>query len=115
MAYTGDLSAAQGITGKVWTDLLNEGWQTAGDTRIETLKQAEKVNTTGITSKYWLVGAYNAKLLGQHDGKFSKHNDFFKLSGVSVSVNAVPLPGSMLLFGMILLGLGAIRRKNTLD
>ncbi len=114
MAYTGDAAAAGTFEGKEWSDLLDEGWEALDDIAIADLNSGEAVDSQGITSKYWLVGAYNASLNGA-DSDFSAGNDFFKLAGVVVSqVNAVPLPGSLLMFGLALFGFGAVRRKKQL-
>lgn len=66
-----------------------------------------KANTSGLSSRYWLVGAYNPLL-----GGMAQDYDFdgFKLSGVSVS--AVPIPGALWLLGSGLLALGSFRRKS---
>lgn len=109
MAFTGDLASADSFEGKQWQDLLGLGWESAGDTRIQNLNTATDVNAGGLTSRFWLVGAYNQNLGGTSG--FSAGNDFFKLNGISIDVNPVPLPGSLILFGTSLIAFGSLRRK----
>lgn len=113
MAFTGEGVLKEDFAGKEWQDLLSAGWESAGDYRINSLNQATAVNTDTLTSKYWLVGAYNSSLGGTSG--FTDGNDFFKISGIGVSVNPVPLPGSMLLFGLSLLGVGAYKRRAKIE
>ncbi len=110
LAYSGNTPDSSGFSGKQWEDLLSEGWASAGDAQIDRLNQAESVNSGGMTSKYWLVGAYNQNLGGT--AGYTDGNDFFKIKSVGVSVSAVPVPGSMMLFGLSLLGFGAYRRRT---
>ena len=112
LAYQGDsLEANLGLTGKDWQDLLKDNWTSAGDHQFGSDNKAE-VNSGGLVSQYWLVGAYNENLSDAYSD-YSVNDDFFKVSGVSVDVAPVPLPGSMLLFGASLLGIGAYRRRKT--
>lgn len=109
MAYQGD--DFSGFAKKsTWNDLLSNSWTNAGDYRINNLNTTEEVNTGGLVSQYWLVGAYNANLGGQSN--YTQGDDFFKLTSITAQVNPVPLPGSMLMFGLALLGVGAYRRKK---
>ncbi|WP_188151972.1 exosortase-dependent surface protein XDP1 [Teredinibacter waterburyi] len=110
MAFTGDLSDLSSFEGKQWQDLLSEGWESAGNTRIDNLNQDTSANSGGLTSRYWLIGAYNANI--SSTSGFTDGNDFFKLNGVSVNVNPVPLPGSLLLFGTGLLAFGSLRKRR---
>ncbi|TVZ41305.1 putative secreted protein with PEP-CTERM sorting signal [Alteromonadaceae bacterium 2753L.S.0a.02] len=113
MAYGGD-GAYDSFIGKQWSDLLSDEWEGIGDYRIDSLNAPEAVNQGGFMSRYWLVGAYNSTLnLDDEVGtSFSSGNDFWKLKGVSVSVNPVPLPGSLVLFGSALMIFGSLRRKK---
>lgn len=111
MAYTGgpvsDVTSA--FVGNQWQDLLLEGWSFVGD-YYNVGSSNTNVNSSGLTSQYWLVGAYNQHLGGPSG--ITSNNDFFKLKSATVSVNPVPLPGSLLLFGTALLWFGSVRRKQ---
>lgn len=111
MAYTGGPVAdvTSGFGGNKWQDLLLEGWSFIGD-YYNVGSTTTNVNQGGLTSQYWLVGAYNQHLGGTSGG--SSSNDFFKLKSATVSVNPVPLPGSLVLFGTALLWFGSVRRKR---
>lgn len=113
LAFTGNLngeSIGSTIQDKQWGDLVaaDGGWSSAGNYR---LSESGVVNSDAV-SQYWLVGAFNPSFGGSQPGNYGYTEDFFKLKSVTASVNPVPLPGSMLLFGAGLLGFGVIRRKR---
>ncbi|WP_018015405.1 exosortase-dependent surface protein XDP1 [Teredinibacter turnerae] len=113
LAY-GGAGTPDNFVGSEWSDLLNDEWAGIGNYRIDNLNSPEAVNAGGMMSRYWLVGAYNPTLnldneAGTH---FSAANDFWKLDSISVTVNPVPLPGSLLLFGTALVIFGSMRRKQ---
>lgn len=111
MAYTGGPVAdvTDAFAGNQWQDLLLEGWSFVGD-YYNIGSSNTSVNSGGLTSQYWLIGAYNQHLGGPSG--ITTSNDFFKLKSATVSVNPVPLPGSLLLFGTALLWFGSVRRKQ---
>lgn len=109
LAYDGDDFSGFGRRDS-WDDLLGDSWSHAGDYRIDRVNTTEEVNTGGLISQYWLVGAYNSNLGGTSN--YTDGDDFFKLTSISAQVNPVPLPGSMLMFGLALLGAGAYRRRK---
>lgn len=111
MAYTGGpvSDVTDAFSGNKWQDLLLEGWSFVGD-YYNVGSSNTNVNSAGLTSQYWLVGAYNQHLGGSSG--ITANNDFFKLKSATVSVNPVPLPGSLLLFGTALLWFGSVRRKQ---
>lgn len=109
MAYTGgsDFGGFAGLD--VWEDLLDEGWELEDHYSDVKKRNSSSVNDGGLSSRYWLVGAYNPNL-GNNPG-WSLGNDFFKLDQVSVSVSAVPLPAAFWFLASGLAAMGAFRRK----
>lgn len=114
--YTrGDVSIVSGTSaltaGASWSSLLTpvNGWQSAGNYDNVDLNQ-KSVNAGLISSKYWLIGAYNPILgaIGTTDANF----EAFKLEKVSVTKTVnVPESSALFLFGLGLLGLVAARRR----
>lgn len=99
--------------GKTWQSLVGvgQGWKLAGQYN-NAGSGNELVNANNISSKYWLVGAYNG-LLGSSLGN-DGYSDAFKLKGVSVTktIVKVPEPSALFLFGLGLLGLVVVRRRQ---
>lgn len=95
--------------GASWASLLTagNGWTLAGNyNNVGTSEFA--VNAAGLTSKYWLIGAYNP-ILGPIPNNDSTAEGF-KLQ--SVKVSQVPESSSIALFCLGLLGLVAVRRRQ---
>jgi hypothetical protein len=105
MAGTSALTA-----GASWASLLTvpNGWQTAGNYNNVGYNETA-VNGSAISSKYWLIGAYNP-ILGAAIANNDTYYEAFKLEGVKVT-KAVPESSALLLFGLGLLGLAAVRRR----
>ena len=116
LAFNGSSFNTSSLLGKKWEDLIGNGWQSAGNYyNVDYGSNSGNVNSTGITSQYWLVGAYNDKLGGftGSNKNLSSGNDYFKVKGVSVErppVN-VPEPGALMLLALGLIGLGVARRR----
>jgi PEP-CTERM motif len=109
MAFNGSSFASSSLLGKQWQNLLSEGWQSAGDYFNLDLN-AKAVNPLMITSKYWLIGAFNP-LLGNANN--DKNADYFKLENVVISkVVKVPEPSAVALLAMSLMGLVLVRRRK---
>jgi PEP-CTERM motif len=90
-----------------WASLLTagNGWTSVGNYNNVGLSET-LVNTGGLASQYWLIGAYNPLLgaIANNDNTF----EAFKLH--SVKISKVPEPNAILLLSLGLLGLVAIRR-----
>lgn len=116
LAFNGDSFDSSSLLGKKWEDLVGNGWESAGNYyNVDYGTNSGAVNPTGISSQYWLVGAYNDKLGGftGTNKNLSSGNDYFKVKGVKVERPPVKVPESstVLLLAMGLLGLIAARRR----
>lgn len=104
------MSGTSALTaGTSWSSLLTagNGWTSAGNYNNVGLNELA-VNAGGLTSKYWLIGAYNP-ILGSIQSN-DNTAEGFKLQ--SVKVSSVPESSSVVLFGLGLLGLVAVRRRQ---
>lgn len=120
LAYTGsgNPSTNGNLTGHSFSQLSTNGWSVIGsygDLGVSTAKDIS-AQTSGITSSYWLIAAYNSLIGGSCvSGVCSDSNDYVKLyaiGGTTGGGGKVPEPSALLLFGTGLMGLVGLRRRT---
>ncbi|WP_133717673.1 exosortase-dependent surface protein XDP1 [Methylocaldum gracile] len=128
LAYTADTSdtaVLPNLTGYNYSNLTTTGGWSLVDNYANLQKdQPTNINPSGITSKYWLVSAYNPKIScgsGQTCGLTTK-DDFVKIAALHglirtpppTSGSPVPEPASLLLLAWGIPLLKTRRGKKTL-
>lgn len=127
-AYQGNANPMV-LNGSSYGSLLSSGWSDVAQLSNVQTGWANRAtfNSSGIKSRYWLIGAYNPALDSASNG-WSTGNDFFKLEYVGGDVfdctpgtpgcggggdnGSVPVPGTLLLTSLgLLMGSYARRRK----
>lgn len=121
---TSGVNSAANNAGKDW--ILIGNYDNVGASNGTSAGGSANVSTS-VYSSFWLIGAYNP--LGTANASFSDTTsgttyDSFKLSALSACVqgtagcasadtNQVSEPGALALFGLALMGIAAVRRRET--
>jgi len=115
LAYTGN--GAPTLAGKTYSELTaSAGWQVIDHKLNLSVGKNKSINSGGISSSYWLVGAYNP-LVGNSPG-WSTGNDYIKISALTGTVappppsGQVPAPSSILLLALGLLAVWHFGRPH---
>ncbi len=85
LAFTGSSFNNSSLLGKSWDSLLSSGWSVAGNAYNLAEDVSKAVNSTGIYSQYWLVGAYNSAFAST---KNDTKDDYFKLGAVTAETKS---------------------------
>lgn len=122
LRYTG--TTAPTISGKTVGNLVSSGWELVGHYANLHNDNMTPIRTVDISnasaSSWWIVSAYNSSYgaattaYGGSTSGLDGGNDYVKLLQVAGTVpndNKTPEPGSMLLLGMGLVGMIALRRR----
>jgi hypothetical protein len=128
LAWAGDQNATAAeieatLTGQSYNPLANDavgvGWDIIGNYQINNYVQ--NVNAGGISSSYWLVGAYNSAFGACLNSNCVAGNDAIKLKELSVTYTmndtpqppqGVPEPSSLLLLAFGMMAPMAVRRRR---
>jgi hypothetical protein len=111
LAYNG--AGTPSIAGSTWAAEANSGdWLTVGQYNGGVTGSYYAVNDTGISSQFWLLGAYNS-VFGVGTGGVDANDDAFKvrkLKGNTTDSEEVSAPSA---FALLLMGLGGLYlRRN---
>jgi hypothetical protein len=108
LAYTG--AGVPTLAGKTYGSLTSGGgWSLIGH-YLNVGTGWETINTGGLDSRYWLVGAYNSRVTGGENKYVG--NDAVKLQKAKGEEVQVPEPATLGLLALGLSGLAARVRRN---
>lgn len=119
LAYTGSGTPTDGTTllkNYTYAQLISNGWSVVGTytDMAQRLNGTATVNALGITSAYWLIGAFNPIAGAAPDSSY----DYVKIASVSADTTppppppSVPEPASLLLVGAALAGIRFARKLH---
>jgi MYXO-CTERM domain-containing protein len=126
-AYLGAGNGGATLAGKTYAQLAAAGWSyVEHESNLASNTQrlingatgtADTTSAATVTSKYWLVSAYNPTL--NNDSSLTVGNDYFKLLSVAAAVttppapSGTPEPAGLALVAVAALGASAaVRRRN---
>jgi hypothetical protein len=120
LAYTGSGNPATNgnLTGHSFSQLSTNGWSVIGSYGDLVAGSAKDIsaNSTGTSSSYWLIAAYNSLIGGTcKSGSCDNGNDYVKLyaiAGTTGGGGKVPEPSALLLLGTGLMGVLGLRRRT---
>lgn len=111
MAYNGPGTGSSSLSGNTWAGVA-AAWTSIGNyANVGTTTKL--VNGGGVSSSYWLIGAYNP--LANPGGSVfnSQYYDYVKLASVATTPGgSVPVPGTLMLLGLSLLGMLSMKKRQ---
>lgn len=116
MAYNGPGTGSSSLSGNTWAG-VSSAWTSIGNYSDVGTASAKTVNAGGVSSSYWLIGAYNP-LANPGGGAVTvpssgNYFDYVKLASVTTSPGGnVPVPGTLMLLGLSLLGMLSMRKRQ---
>jgi hypothetical protein len=99
------------IAGKTITQLMS-AWTLVGDYSNSSTGTVS-VNSSNVSSSWWIISAYNAKYSG--GSALDSISDYMKILSIACREpeNKVPEPGTLLMLGVGLMGMIALRRRQS--